>query len=109
MEKDLEEYQVIPKIKKRMKEKEGVTADQVKGYNRRVLGSPVFQVHVEMLEEFDNKKIRAQKMLLEKNEEIKHLEVCLKIQAQKANDAEQFIIDCFGTKSYEWQKYKSFN
>ncbi len=107
MEKDLEEYQVIPKIKRRMKDKEGVTADQVKGYNRRVLNSPVFQVHVEMLEEFDNKKIRAQKILTEKEKEIKHLLTCLDIQAQRANKAEQFIIDEFGTKSYEWQKYKS--
>ena len=107
MEKDLEEYQVIPKIKRRMKDKEGVTADQVKGYNRRVLNSPVFQVHVEMLEEFDNKKIRAQRMLAEKDKEIKHLLTCLDIQAAKAKHAEQFIIDEFGTKSYEWQKYKS--
>ena len=107
MEKDLEEYQVIPKIKKRMKLKEGISVDQIKGYNRRVLKSPVFQLHLEMLEELNNKKIRAQLMLIKKDDEIKHLLTCLDIQAQKANKAEQFIIDEFGTKSYEWQKYKS--
>ena len=80
---------------------------KLKGYNRRVLKSPVFQLHLEMLEELNNKKIRAQLMLIKKDDEIKHLLTCLDIQAQKAKKAEQFIIDEFGTKSYEWQKYKS--
>ena len=105
---NLEDYaEAIKKIKIRMKSRDDISEDQVKGYNRRLLKSPVLQVHVELLQQDNTKKIKAQRMLCEKNDEIKHLEMCLHIQAQKAQKAEQFIIDEFGKKSYEWAKYKS--
>ena len=48
-------------------------------------------------------------MLIKKDEEIKHLNDCLTIQAQRATKAEQFIIDTFGKKSWEYEQYQSYN
>ena len=105
------DYPVIRKIKMRMKNKEGVKIDQIKGYNRRLKNSLVFQVHIEFLQELDTRRIRLSKMLIKKDEEIKHLNDCLIIQAQRAEKAvkaEQFIIDTFGKKSWEYEQYESF-
>mgnify|MGYP003644645851 FL=1 len=104
-----DDYPVIRKIKMRMKNKEGVKIDQIKGYNRRLKNSLVFQVHIELLQELDTKRIRLSKMLIKKDEEIKHLNDCLTIQAQRATKAEQFIIDTFGKKSWEYEQYQSYN
>ena len=103
-----DDYPVIRKIKMRMKNKEGVKIDQIKGYNRRLKNSLVFQVHIELLQEIDTRRIRLARMLLEKDKEIKHLNDCLTIQAQRANRAEQFIIDTFGKKSWEYEQYQSY-
>ena len=46
--------------------------------------------------------------MIEKDKEIKHLNGCLTIQAQRADRAEQFIIDTFGKKSLEYEQYQSF-
>tara|TARA_R110000803_G_scaffold198137_1_gene261834 strand:- start:835 stop:1161 length:327 start_codon:yes stop_codon:yes gene_type:complete len=105
---NLEDYaEAIKKIKMRMKLRDDISEDQVKGYNRRLLKSPVLQVHVELLQQTNTRSIQKAQLLVEKEKEIKHLEMCLHIQAQKAKTAEQFIIDEFGKKSYEWAKYKS--
>tara|TARA_R110002167_G_scaffold6370_7_gene29540 strand:- start:1322 stop:1660 length:339 start_codon:yes stop_codon:yes gene_type:complete len=103
-----DDYPVIRKIKMRMKNKEGVKIDQIKGYNRRLKNSLVFQVHIELLQEIDTRRIRVQKLMIEKDKEIKHLNDCLTIQAQRADRAEQFLIDTFGKKSWEYEQYQSF-
>ena len=54
---DLTKFPIINKIKSRMKKRDDITDDQVKGYNRRVLASPVFQEHVELLQEIDNQRM----------------------------------------------------
>ena len=105
---DLTKFPIIDKIKSRMKKREDITADQVKGYNRRLLASPVFQEHVELLQEIENKRMKLAQLCLQKDEEIKHLNMCVRLQADKAKKAEKFLVDEFGTKSREYQQYELF-
>ena len=47
-------------IKNRLKDVDGISVDQVKGYNRRVAGSPLIHEHLVMIEQLyqSNKKLR---------------------------------------------------
>tara|TARA_R110000744_G_scaffold92920_1_gene179655 strand:+ start:255 stop:587 length:333 start_codon:yes stop_codon:yes gene_type:complete len=99
---------VIYKIKSRMKVREDISIDQIKGYNRRVKGSPVLQVHIQLIEEVDGKLGEQAQTIRKQREEIKELEMCLKIQAAKAKKVESFLRETYGEKSAEWQSYKSF-
>tara|TARA_R110001632_G_scaffold40073_2_gene100177 strand:- start:1185 stop:1514 length:330 start_codon:yes stop_codon:yes gene_type:complete len=105
---DLTKFPIINKIKSRMKKRDDITDDQVKGYNRRVLASPVFQEHVELLQEIDNQRTKLAQLCLQKDDEIKHLNLCVQIQSDKAKKAEKFLVDEFGTKSREYQQYELF-
>lgn len=105
---DLTKFPIINKIKSRMKKRDDITDDQVKGYNRRVLASPVFQEHVELLQEIDNQRMKLAQLCLQKDDEIKHLNLCVQIQSDKAKKAEKFLVDEFGTKSREYQQYELF-
>ena len=54
------EFESLKIIKNRLKDVDGISVDQVKGYNRRVAGSPLIHEHLVMIEQLyqSNKKLR---------------------------------------------------
>lgn len=96
------QFPVIEKIKSRMKRDENFTPDQVRDFERKTSRTYSNQFLVEMLQEFDNARIRLSKKCLEKDDEIKRVEKCCKGHAQKYEEARQRIIEEFGEKSYEY-------
>lgn len=104
----METHPVIKIIKTRMRKDDRISESQIKDYKRRLERSEFLVFHVEMLQEYQNRIIRLRKLLNEKEEEIKQYEISLKIQAQKASKAEQFLLETYGRKSSEWEQYQSF-
>ena len=96
------QFPVIEKIKNRMKRDENFTNDQVRDFERKTSRTYSNQFLVEMLQEFDNARIKLSKLCLEKDDEIKRLESCCHTHAQKYEQARQRIIEEFGEKSYEY-------
>ena len=100
----VKKYPIIQTIKEKLRDNEEISKDQIKGYNRRVLSSPLLEVHVQIIAMYHRHKER---MRIERNEyrdENKHLKICSKNNYDKYVRAEQRCIDEFGKKSYEYQK-----
>ena len=73
----MDKFTVIPKIKRFMKKDKKITQDQIYDYNRRVERSPVLRVHLELLQQAENQRIRDRDEIRELREELnehkKHL------------------------------------
>ena len=73
----MDKFTVIPKIKRFMKRDKKISKDQIKDYNRRIERSPVLRVHLELLQQAENQRIRdrdeLRELRAELNEHKKHL------------------------------------
>ena len=54
----MDKFTVITKIKRRMKKDDKISKDQIWDYNRRVERSPILRVHLELLQQAENQRIR---------------------------------------------------
>ena len=52
---DFKEYSSLKEIKKRLKDNDEISVDQVKGYNRRISNSPFIREHLDFIEELLHK------------------------------------------------------
>jgi hypothetical protein len=100
------DYPVIEKIKNRMKKDDNFTNDQVRDFERKTSRTYSNMFLVEMLQEFDNARIKISQLCLKKDEDIKTLQKSAEAHRKKYEEAEERIIEEFGTKSYEYQIFK---
>lgn len=92
-----------------MRKDDRITPEQVKDYKRRIDRSDFLKFHVELLCEDANKITHIRKLLQSKYQEIKLLEITVGIQSNKISKIDKFIIDEFGIKSVEYEKYKKIS
>ena len=67
----MDKFTVITKIKRRMKKDDKISKDQIWDYNRRVERSPILRVHLELLQQAENQRIRDRDELRELRAELK--------------------------------------
>ena len=67
----MDKFTVIKKIKRRMKKDDKISKDQIWDYNRRVERSPILRVHLELLQQAENQRIRDRDELRELRAELK--------------------------------------
>ena len=67
----MDKFTVITKIKRRMEKDDNVSKDQIYDYNRRVERSPVLRIHLELLQQAENQRIRDRDELNELRAELK--------------------------------------
>tara|TARA_R110000765_G_scaffold246108_1_gene348233 strand:- start:1571 stop:1900 length:330 start_codon:yes stop_codon:yes gene_type:complete len=97
-----EEIPVLEKIKDRMKIDEKFTNDQIRDFERKVSRTYSNRFLVDIIQEYHNIKIKLSQLCLQKDKEIKRVEMCAESHAQKYKEAKERIIEEFGTKSYEY-------
>ena len=103
----MEEYPVISKIRTAMKNDDRITLAQTQEYKRRLERSDFLKVHVELLQSYDNRRIKISKLLNKEIKERKRLEILL--NGGKYEEAKRRMIDEYGEKSYEYQIFTGTN
>ena len=99
----MEKFTVIPKIKRFMKKDKKISKDQIKDYDRRIERSPVLRVHLELLQQAENQRIKDRDEIRELRDEVKELNKHLSCWCQNYKRAKGKLIEEFGKKSYEYQ------
>ena len=100
-----EELPIINVIKREMKKDDKFTKDQIRDFERRVGRSDSIRFLVEMLQTWQNRyKKLADKQWRSHRKAQEEIEQ-LKAKIEKYEQAEQRLIEEFGTKSYEYGIY----
>ena len=99
----MDKFTVIPKIKRSMKKDKKITQDQIYDYNRRVERSPVLRVHVELLQQAENQRIRDKDKLKELRAELEDYKQGLSVWKSNYEYSKKRLIDEWGVKSYEYE------
>ena len=97
-------YPIIKQIKEELKDKGGVSADQIRGYCRRLDKSRFLEIHVQMIALHHRSSKRRLEMVKELRKEKEALENSLKVAHDKYQKAENACLEEFGEKSYEYQQ-----
>jgi Arc/MetJ-type ribon-helix-helix transcriptional regulator len=105
---DEEQYPVIKNIRNALKADDRISESQVQEYKRRLNRSDFLKVHVELLQQYHRQKIQAQRVCSEKEDEIKHLYMNLKILRHEIKQIKETIISENGEKSFEYQVYEQY-
>ena len=86
-----------------MKKDKKISKDQIKDYDRRIERSPVLRVHLELLQQAENQRIKDRDEIRELLDEVKELNKHLSCWCQNYKRAKGKLIEEFGKKSYEYQ------
>ena len=111
MSKLINMYPVIRQIKEKLKENPDVSADQIKGYERKVTNvnakgrktGAILMTHVELLQNKQNYATRKQRQHQEEKKERERLEALLRHKSAEYDKLKTRIIDTFGVKSTEYE------
>ena len=103
-EEMMRKYPIITQIKQELKEKGGVSADQIRGYCRRLDKSRFLEIHVQMISLHHRSSKRRLATIKELRREREALENSLKVAHAKYEKAENACLKEFGEKSYEYQQ-----
>ena len=99
----MDKFTVIPKIKRFMKKDKKISKDQIKDYNRRIERSPVLRVHLELLQQAENQRIRDKDELKELRAELEDYRQSLSVWKSNYEYSKKRLIDEWGIKSYEYE------
>ena len=66
----MDKYTVLPKIKRALKKNDNISQDQIKDYNRRLVRSAILRAHVELLQSFENERLRNKREIKELKSEL---------------------------------------
>ena len=99
----MDKYTVLPKIKRALKKNDNISQDQIKDYNRRLVRSAILRAHVELLQSFENERLRNKKEIKELKSELNLYKQGLSRWKCSYDYAKNKLIEEFGTKSYEYE------
>lgn len=94
---------VIAKIKRKMKKDDNISQDQIYDYKRRIERSPILRVHLELLQSYENQRIRDRDELRSLREEVNLSKQSLSGWKSNYDYAKRNLIEEFGKKSYEYE------
>ena len=99
----MDKYTVLPKIKRALKKNDNISRDQIKDYNRRLVRSAILRAHVELLQSFENERLRNKKEIKELKSELNLYKQSLSGWKSSYDYAKKKLIEEFGKKSYEYE------
>jgi len=100
----MEKYPVIENIKKNwLKENEEISDDQVRGYCRRVLNSPMLEQHVKLIQLKSDSNIRLNRKLKETKKDLELVEVANSQHCRELKEAMRKCAATYGYPSDEFQ------
>ena len=99
----MDKYTVLPKIKRALKKNDNISQDQIKDYNRRLVRSAILRAHVELLQSFENERLRNKKEIEELKSELNLYKQGLSKWKSNYDYAKNKLIEEFGKKSYEYE------
>jgi len=100
----MEKYPVIENIKKNwLMENEEISDDQVRGYCRRVLNSPMLEQHVKLIQLKQDSNVRLNRKLKQTKKDLEVVEMANTETHRKLKEAIRKCVDAYGYESDEFQ------